>query len=62
VLHDKFIVDRNGKRPWLAQAFVRTVRSMEHHDAISSGIFADEFLYEGPWEWTKQHLKIFHEA
>ena len=26
---------------------------MEHHDDISSGIFADEFSDKNPREWTK---------
>jgi len=38
------------------------VREIEHHDVVSSGIFADEFRDKGPQEWTKQALKSLEEA
>ena len=41
------------KHPWPTQASVRSVREIEHHDDISSGIFADEFSDKNPREWTK---------
>jgi len=44
------------------KAFIRTVCEIEHHDVISSGIFADEFGDKGPREWTKQALKTLEEA
>jgi len=43
-------------------AFVLTVREIEHHDVVSSGIFAHEFGDNRPREWTKQAFKIFEEA
>jgi len=43
-------------------AFVRTVSEMEHHDVVSSGIFADEFPDNHPREWTKQALITSEEA
>ena len=39
-----------------------TDREIEHHDVVSSGIFAGEFHDKGPWEWTKQALKTLEEA
>jgi len=45
---------RNGKRLWSTKAFVHTVRKMEHHNAVSSGIFANEFGDKLPQEWTVQ--------
>ena len=47
---------------WSTKAFIRTVREIEHHDVVSSGIFADEFRDKGPREWTKQALKTLEEA
>jgi len=35
---------------------------MEHHDVISSGIFADEFPDKHSREWTKQALITLEEA
>ena len=61
-LRDQCIASRNGKPPWSTKAFVRTVHEIEHHDVISSGIFADEFRYKRPWEWTKPARKILEEA
>jgi len=55
-LRDQFIAARNGKHPWLTKAFVHTVRKIEHHDVVSSGIFADAFPEKHPREWTKQAL------
>jgi len=43
-------------------AFVRTVREIEHNDAVSSGIFVDEFPDKRPREWTKQALITLEEA
>jgi len=35
---------------------------MEHHDVVTSGIFADEFLDKHPHDWTKQALITLEEA
>ena len=59
---NEFIAARNGKPPWSTKAFVRTVRKIEHHDVVSSGIFADEFPDKHPREWTKQALITSEEA
>jgi len=61
-LHNEFIAARNGKPPWLTTAFVHTVREIEHHDVVSSGILADEFPDKHPREWTKQALITLEEA
>jgi len=61
-LRDQFIASRNGKSPWSTKASLRTVLEIEHHDVVSSGIFADEFDDTGPREWTKQALKTLEEA
>jgi hypothetical protein len=42
--------------------FVRTVCEINHHDVVSSGIFADEFPDKRPREWTKQALITLEEA
>ena len=52
----------NGKPPWSSKAFIRTVREMEHHDVVSSGILADEFPDKHPCEWTKEALIALKEA
>jgi len=41
---------------------VRTVREIEHHNVVSSVIFADEFPDNRPREWTKQALITLEEA
>ena len=58
----EFIATRNGKPPLTTKAFFRTVREIEHHDAVSSRIFADEFPDKHPREWTKQALITLDEA
>jgi len=61
-LRDKLVAARNRKHPWSAQAFVRTVRDIEHHDVVSSGILADEIPDKNPREWTKQALITLEEV
>jgi hypothetical protein len=43
-------------------AVVSTVRKIEHHDVVSSEIFADEFGDKRLREWTKQALITLEEA
>jgi hypothetical protein len=47
-LSNDFIAARNGKPPWSTTAFVHTVRKIEHHHVVKSGIFADEFPDKHP--------------
>jgi len=61
-LRDRFIAARNGKPPWSTNAFVHTVQEIEHHDVVSSGIFADEFSNKNPRERTKQALPTLEDA
>jgi len=61
-LCDQFIAARNGKPPWLTKAFVRTVHGIEHHDVVSSGIFAEQFSDKNPWEWTEQAWTMLQDA
>ena len=61
-LRTKFIAACNGKPPWSTKAFARTVREIEHHDVVSSGIFGDEFPDKRPHEWTKQASITLEEA
>jgi len=61
-LQNEFIAAHNGKPPWLTDAFVPTVREIEHHDVVSLGIIADEFPDKHPREWTKQALITLEEA
>jgi hypothetical protein len=44
------------------KAFIGTVREIEHHNVVSSGIFAEEFRDKGPREWTRQALTTREEA
>ena len=44
------------------KAFVRTVRDIEQHDVVSSGMFAHEFPDKNPREWTKQDFITLEEA
>jgi hypothetical protein len=43
-------------------ASVRTVCKIKHHNVVSTGIFADEFPDEGPYQWAKQALVTLEEA
>ena len=61
-LRNEFIAARNGKHPCLTNAFVRTVREIEHHDVVRSAIFTEQFPDKRPREWTKQALKTLEEA
>jgi len=61
-LRNQFIAARNGNPPWSSNAFVRTFREIEHHDVISSGIFAEQFRDKHSWGWTKQALITLEEA
>ena len=42
--------------------FIWTVHEDEHHDDVSSGIFADKFGDKHPQEWTKQALNSLEGA
>jgi len=61
-LCNQFIESHNSKSPWSTKAFIRTVPEIEHHNVVSSGIFADKFRDQPPREWKKQALKTFEEA
>jgi len=53
-LRDQFLDARIGKPLWSTEAFVCTVREIEHQGVVSSGIIADEFSDENLWERTRQ--------
>jgi len=61
-LFDQFIVARDGKPPWSTKAFVHTVRNIQHHEIVSSGICADEFREKGPQQWMKLASSTLEEA
>jgi len=61
-LYDQYIAVGNGNPQWSTKAIVSTVREIEHHDAVSSGIFADKFRDKRPQEWTQQALQTLEEA
>jgi len=61
-LRDQFFASCNGKPPWSSQAFVRIVRRIEHHDAVTSGILTNEFHDKGAQYWMKQAVKTIAEA
>jgi hypothetical protein len=46
----------------LTKAFAHTVCKIEHHDVVTSGIFADELPDKHSQEWTKQALITLKEA
>ena len=61
-LRDQFLATCNGKPPCSKNAFIHTVREITHRDAFSGGIFADEFRYRDPQEWTGESLKTIEDA
>jgi hypothetical protein len=61
-LGDQFKVSCTGKSPWSTKAFVLTVRQIEHHDVVSSGIVIDQSRDTRPREWIKQALQSVEEA
>jgi len=61
-LRNEIIAARSGKPAWLTKAYVRTVRGIEHHPVVSSGILAHEFPDKRPRDWTKQALITSEEA
>jgi len=61
-LRDKFIAANYGKPPWLTKVFVRTVRKIDLHVVVSSGILADKFCYKHLWELMKQAVITLREA
>jgi len=61
-VRNEFIAAHNVQPPWSTKAFVRIVRKIEHHNVVSSGIFADEFPDKRPREWTKQTFITLEEA
>jgi hypothetical protein len=61
-LHNKYIAARNGNPPCSTKAFVWTVRPIEHHDNVRSGIFTYDFADKDPREWTKRALFTLVEA
>ena len=61
-LRNEFITAHNGKPLWSTKAFVGTVPEIQYHDVVSSGIFADQFPYKHPREWTKQVSITLEEA
>ena len=60
-LRNESIAACNRKPPRSTKAFVRTVREIEHHDAVSSGIFTDQFPDKHPRQWTTQALITLEE-
>jgi hypothetical protein len=61
-LRAQFQASRKGNPPWSTKAFVRTVREIEHHDVVNSGVFASEFADKRPRDWTKGALEALEEA
>jgi len=61
-LRNEFIAGCNRKRQCSINAFVRTVREIEHHYVVSFGSFEDELPDKHPREWTKQASITLEEA
>lgn len=50
MLRDEFIASRDGESPWLTEAYVRTVREIEHQNVVSCAIVRDDFPDKYPHE------------
>jgi len=61
-IRDQWMAARNGKPSSSTKAFVPIVRKIKPHDVVSSGIFADEYQYNHPHEWTKEANTTLVEA
>jgi hypothetical protein len=61
-LHDHVFAVSNWNPPWSAKAFERTVREIEHHDVVRSGIVVDDIREKHLREWTKQASITSEEA
>jgi len=61
-LRDQYLTAHNGKPPWSMMAVVRTVREIERHDAVSSGIVVDQVGEKRPRELTNKGLNTLEEA
>jgi len=61
-LHDQVVAAWNGKPPWSTKAFLHTVREIEHHNVVSSGLLAEEFGNKHPRQWTKHALITLEEG
>jgi hypothetical protein len=61
-LRHQFNESCKGNPLWSTKAFIRTVREIEHHDAVNAGVFADKFSDKWPREWTRASLKALEEA
>jgi len=61
-LPNEFIAAHNWNPPWSPKAIVPTVGEIQHHDVVSSGIFADGSPDKRPREWTKQALITLEDA
>jgi hypothetical protein len=61
-LRNECLAARKGIHPWATTAFVRTIRQIEHHDVVSTGIFANDSPDKHPRQWMKQALIPLEEA
>jgi len=61
-LYDQSIAARYGKPTCSTMAIVPTVTKVEHHDVVSSVIFAHQFPEKHPCEWNNQALITLEEA
>lgn len=61
-LREQFKASASGKMPWSTKAFVRTVREIEHHDVVNSGIYAAEFKSKEPRDWTYGAIETLETA
>jgi len=61
-VRNEYIATRNGKPQSSTKAFVRTIREIEHHHVVRSGISTAEFPDKLLCDWTKQVLLTSEEA
>ena len=61
-LREQYHASRDCQAPWSKKAFIRTIREIEHHDVVCSGIFADSFPDKLPLGWSKGAVTAIEEA
>ena len=62
VLRDQFIAAYSRKPPWSTKSLVRTIREIEHHNVVSSGIFSEKDGDKCLREWTEHAIKTLEEG
>jgi len=61
-LRNQLLAASNRKPPRLTKEFVHTVRKIEQHDVVSSGILSDDFPDKHQRQWMKHALITLEKA